>query len=374
MQAPNQIPMNDLGRGYARYGTDVERVALETLRSGWWINGPRCTSFAKAFASYVGVSHCIPVANGTDALELAMRALRCAPGSEIITVANAGGYTTTACRQAGLVPVFADIEEASQLLSIPSAVDALSERTAAIVVTHLYGNVVDVGALKAAMTEAGFAHVPIIEDCAQSHGARGNGRLTGSLGDIATFSFYPTKNLGAMGDGGAVVTNDPELAETLRHLHQYGWSRKYEIAMAGGRNSRMDEMQAAILETILPRLDELNAERQQIVDRYLAASGRKVRFIERNEGAIIHLAVALADDRDGFRQHLSSRAIASDVHYPVLDVDQKGWSDLPARTSPTGLPVARSSTSRIVSLPCFPGMTEGEIARVADAIADWESS
>lgn len=370
---PDAIPMNDLSRAFARYGADVERVVLETLRSGWWINGPRGTSFAKAFAAYVGVPQCILVANGTDALELAMRALRCPAGSEVITVANAGGYTVTACRQAGLVPVFADVDEASQLLSFPSAVDALSERTAAIVVTHLYGNVVDVVALKAALAKAGFGHVPIIEDCAQCHGARSNGRLTGSLGNIATFSFYPTKNLGAMGDGGAVVTSDPVLADTLRQLHQYGWSRKYEIAMAGGRNSRMDELQAAILETILPSLDELNEERQQIVDRYIAASGERVRFIERKEGSIIHLAVALADDRDGFRRHLSSRQIATDVHYPVLDVDQKGWSDLPARTSPSGLSVARKSTGRIVSLPCFPGMTEEEISRVAEAIADWES-
>lgn len=375
MPSNASIPMNDLGRLFAAHQPAVEAAALETLRSGWWLNGPRMRSFADRFAEYLGVSICIPVANGTDALELALRALshQCRPGAEIVTVANAGGYTTTACRQVGLVPVYADIEVSSQLLAIESAVAGLSEHTAAVVATHLYGNTVDVPALRSAMDAAGYKHVAIIEDCAQSHGASIGATMAGALGDLATFSFYPTKNLGAVGDGGAVATNDPTLADTIRRLQQYGWRTKYEISHAGGRNSRMDEIQAAILETMLPHLDAQNAERQQILDRYSLVENEQVRFIARRDGSIVHLAVALCSDRQGFRKFLTERNIASDIHYPILDTDQAGWSGLPMRESSSGLKASRDSVARILSLPCFPGMTEGEVDRVCSAIVDWKA-
>ena len=188
---------------------------------------------------------------------------RDAASHEIVTVANAGGYTSTAAKQVGLVPVYADVEEGSQLLSINAAVGALTARTIAVVATHLYGNAVDVRALRAAMDRAGFAGVMIVEDCAQSLGARIGDRITGSMGELATFSFYPTKNLGAMGDGGAVVTGNADLAASVRRLQQYGWSAKYEITARGGRNSRMDEIQAAILSAMLPHLDANNSERRR---------------------------------------------------------------------------------------------------------------
>jgi len=376
VQPESPIPINDLSRLYAAHAHAIEQAALDTLRSGWWLNGPRGKSFSEAFAAYVGVPDCVPVANGTDALELALRAVlggRDPDSHEIVTVANAGGYTSTAAMQVGLVPVYADIEEESQLLSVDAAVGALTARTVAVVATHLYGNAVDVPALRTAMNRAGFPDVVIVEDCAQSHGARIGDRMTGSMGDIATFSFYPTKNLGAMGDGGAVVTGNSGLAASVRRLQQYGWSAKYEIAVRGGRNSRMDEIQAAILSAMLPHLDANNSERRRILDRYEAAARRKVRFIDRCEGAVVHLAVALCDDRAGLRAFLTERGIASEVHYPILDPDQPGWRAMQPREAPAGIPVSRKSVGAILSLPCFPGMTLIEVDRVVQAIADWEA-
>jgi len=278
-----------------------------------------------------------------------------------------------ACRQIGLTPVYADIVAASQILDLKSALAMLSDKTLAVVGTHLYGNVVDVPTLRTAMDKAGYAGVPIVEDCAQSHGARLGDRLTGTMGDIATFSFYPTKNLGAFGDGGAIVTNDAKLAGTVRALQQYGWRAKYDIALSGARNSRMDEMQAAILSALLPHLDKHNAERNAIMARLTAVTGRKVRFIERSAGSVVHLAVAQSDDREAFRAFLTENGIASEVHYPILDSDQHGWRDLPQRVGPDGLAASRASVERIVTLPCFPGMSEVEIDRVCGALADWEA-
>ncbi|HSE66985.1 MAG TPA: DegT/DnrJ/EryC1/StrS family aminotransferase, partial [Gemmatimonadales bacterium] len=316
---------------------------------------------------------CILVANGTDALELALRAIHvsCPTGREVVAVPNAGGYATTACRQVGLVPVYADIEERSQLLAIESAVAALSGQTLAVVATHLYGGVVDVPALKRAMTMAGYGHVAILEDCAQAHGAHLGAAPVGSMGEIAAFSFYPTKNLGAMGDAGAVVTSDPGLAEAARKLRQYGWGSKYRVEMAGGRNSRMDEIQAAILDAMLPRLAGLNAERAQIHSRLRKAADVSLQFLDGGDGRVVHLAVVRSRARDAFRRHLSERGIESDIHYPVLDCDQPGWAGLPMRMAPGGVPVARRGVDEIVTLPCFPGMTESERAVLCGALAGW---
>lgn len=363
------IPLNDTARTYLAYAGELDEAVRATIASGWWINGPRNEAFAEAFSRYVGVAHCQPVANGTDALELALRGLlECgrAIGSEVVTVANAGGYTTTACAHVGLRPVYADIEYETQLVDIAGAVRALSGETAAVVATHLYGGVVDVVALRAAMDAAGYAKVPIVEDCAQAHGAMlGNVRV-GALGDVATFSFYPTKNLGAVGDAGAVVTSDETLFATVKQLAQYGWSRKYEVTRAGGRNSRMDEVQAAVLSTLLPHLDALNARRQAILETYASANANLV-FARPASGTVAHLAVARTSSRDAFREHMKQHGIATDIHYPILDCDQPGWM---SEVTPE-LPVSRASTREIVTVPCFPFMTDAEVERVADAMSQW---
>ncbi len=371
-----RIPMNDLKRIHESCAEDLRAAVTEVMASGSWINGKRLSSFAASFGSYVGTRHCLGVANGSDALEIAFRALkdiRCQGRTEVVTVANAGGYSTTACRRAGLVPVYADIEENTQLASIGSILAALTEQSAFVVVTHLYGGVFDVQELRRCMNAAGYQHVPILEDCAQAHGATVGDQKAGSLGDIATFSFYPTKNLGAMGDAGAIVTSDEELAAACRMLSQYGWSEKYRIARHGGCNSRLDEMQAAILSVLLPDLDKANARRVEILNRYGRSTPPGLKLVRSSKGTVGHLAVFLCEKRQAFRAHMETSDVATDIHYPVLDCDQPGWRGLPQRLAPGGLDVSRSSVDRLVTLPLFPNMTAEEVEQVCKAISSWQA-
>lgn len=369
----SHIPINDLKR---IVDPRLLEVAHRALSSGWWLNGHLTDMFCKSFASYVGVDHCLGVANGTDALEISMRALvdvRERVGSEVITVANAGGYSTIACRLLGMTPVYADTEESSQLASLESVVSAIGNETALVIVTHLYGGVVDVPRLRSMMDSAGHSEVPILEDCAQAHGVRLGHRMAGSMGDLATFSFYPTKNLGAFGDGGAITSSDAELIERCRMLHQYGWTKKYTIDIPHGRNSRLDEVQAAILSNLLTGLDAANARRVQILDRYVAASSRGLRVVRSPNGTVAHLAVVLCDRRDDLQRHFADRAIQSDIHYPILDCDQPGWREMSKRIAPGGLAVSSASVGRLLTLPCFPTMRDDEIERVCDAIRAWDA-
>ena len=366
--------MNDLKRLFGLHQEVVETAALETLRSGWWLNGPRGKAFAEEFRAYLGVAECLLVANGTDALELALRALlgESEPtGLEVVTVANAGGYTTTACRQIGLTPVYADIEMASQLLNLESAVAALSPKTLAVVATHLYGNAVDVVALRAAMARAGYAGMSHRRGLRAGAWRAARRRLAGTMGDIATFSFYPTKNLGAFGDGGAVATNDAKLADTVRALQQYGWPAKYDIALSGGRNSRMDEMQAAILPTLLPHLDTHNAERNAIIAASLPLPAKSGSSIGRQVRSFISpWRCAMSVKPSGPFSPSAASPRTSTI--PSSTATSTAGRPAAARGA-SGLADSQASVERIVTLPCFPGMSEAEIDRVCSALVDWEA-
>lgn len=375
MTKQDSVPMNDLKRLYQRYQVEIEREVASTLRSGWWLNGVAGKRFAANFSKYIGVSECVLVANGTDALEFALAAVirrNSSRGREVIIAANAGGYASCACWHNDLIPHYVDIEPASQLMDVQSVLKAANADTAAIVVTHLYGGVVDVRAMRAGLAEAGLSHIPIVEDCAQAHGARIGNEVAGSLGDISTFSFYPTKNLGAMGDGGAVLTPDASAAAYIRQLQQYGWSSKYHVGVPNGRNSRMDEVQAAILDVLLGDVDIRNEQRRAILSRYKSSAGRRAQFLEGGNGAVAHLAVALCDDRDAFRAFMKERGVDTDIHYPVLDCDQIGWADLPMKGT-ENLAVSRASVSRLCSVPCYPDMTSDEIEQVCLALREWEA-
>lgn len=369
------VPINDLQRIVSDRPEALLDAVRDVVLSGWWLNGKQTREFCSQFASYLGVAHCQGVANGTDALEIALRALTFDADPEkreVITVANAGGYSTIASRLVGLVPVYVDIEEASQLASLQGIVDAITDRTAVIIVTHLYGGIVDVAELRRLMAQKGHSAIPILEDCAQSHGVMLDGKRAGTFGDIATFSFYPTKNLGAFGDGGAIVTGDAALAERCEMLRQYGWSKKYQNRIHGGRNSRLDEIQAAVLLQLLPGLDKANARRVAILDRYQRAAGAGLTVVRSTAGTVAHLAVVLCDDRASLQSHLTRLGIQHEIHYPVLDCDQEAWRDQPYRIPSGDLPVSRASVSRNLTLPCFPGMTDEEVDRVCDAIASWK--
>ncbi len=341
-------------------GAAVQRV----VDSRWYVLGREVSEFEREFAEYCGVPHCVGVANGTEALELALRAVGAGAGDRIALVANAGFYGSTAVREIGAIPVYADVDPRT-LTMAPAALRTVLERGAkAIIVTHLYGQLADVTAIGDLASEFG---IPIIEDCAQAHGAALRGRRAGSFGTVGCFSFYPTKNLGALGDAGAITTSSPQIAARLRSLRQYGWDTKYHVETPGGRNSRLDEMQAAVLRAKLPHLDDWNAQRRSVARRYNEAflGLPHARPPSTGDDYVAHLYVLRVDHRDQFRNALAEHGIASDIHYPVPDHLQPAY---PCRQAKGTLPVTESACDTVVSLPCFTGITALQVERVIEAV------
>jgi aminotransferase EvaB len=369
------IPLNDLKRSWAVSQPCLE-VFERTLNSGYWIQGKEHDSFENEFATFHDVDFAIGCASGTDAIEIALRAVGCDLGSKVITVANAGGYTTLAASRIGCTIEFCDINTSDLLIDFSYLNRILTSDVKAVVVTHLFGNVARIAEIVAICQQYG---IWVIEDCAQATGAMSAGKRVGTFGDVGTFSFYPTKNLGGVGDGGALITNNNKIARRARSLRQYGWSSKYNIQLTGGKNSRLDEIQAAILRIGLPLLDELNDKRRLIVSRYSKALENSDIAVKTSTspGSVAHLAVVyLAEgvERDKFRSHMKSRGIQTDIHYPILDYRQAALID-----KSTGmhqnvfLNESEIAVSRIVSVPCFPDMTENEIEYVCDAMKEFRA-
>jgi aminotransferase EvaB len=358
------VPFNDLSRR-----PSPEAAALRVLGRGIFLLGVETEAFEREFAAYCGAAHCLSVANGTDALELALRAAGVGAGAEVATVANAGLYSTCAIRATGAQPLYVDVDP-RHLLIDPAALDAaIGPLTQAIVVTHLYGRMAPMPEL---LRIARAHNLPIVEDCAQAHGAALEGRKAGTWGLAGCFSFYPTKNLGACGDAGAVVSSDPEFAARVRSLRQYGWTAKYDSALSGGRNSRMDEIQAAILRDRLPLLDSSNRRRREIARRYTASLGARQDLLLPSGGEadwVAHLYAVRCGRRDDLRRWLDSRGIRTDVHYPIPDFAQRSQQGLPVRCGE--LPVTLHAVSEVLSLPCFPEMEDPEVDAVVAGVLDW---
>lgn len=359
------LPLNDLRPHCALLRQEINEAVNRVLDSGWYVNGEELRGFEEEFAAFVGRRHCVGVANGTDAIELALRAMDIGAGDEVITVANAGMYTTTACMQVGAKPVYVDIDPETMTIAPEAVRDAITPAVRVVVVTHLYGQVADIDAIRRAI---GSADVRIVEDCAQAHGARLGWRRAGSLGDIATFSFYPTKNLGACGDAGAVVLDDSGLAAKLMQMRQYGWKEKYHSECANGRNSRLDEIQAAILRVKLPRVDAWNSARRQIYAAYFQASvGTGLRFSHTaDERFVAHLCVARSSRRQATRELFRSAGIATEIHYPVLDFDQRATQSMPHRIA--SKQHSEEAVREILSLPCHPAMSSDDVDRICGVI------
>jgi aminotransferase EvaB len=348
----------------ANHGLGLDEALARVVASNSFVLGREVAQFEAEFAAYTGVAHCISVANGTDALELALRALGVGPGASVVCAANAAFYASTAIVQVGAEPAFAEIDERTLTLD-PAAVEAaLRSRPAAVIVTHLYGQLAEIDSIARLCRAAG---VPLIEDCAQAHGAERGGRRAGSFGDIACFSFYPTKNLGALGDGGAVLTPDAELAASLRSLRQYGWSRKYEVTRLGARNSRLDELQAAVLREKLKHLDRQNGERRAIARRYSEELAGLPLQLPASVGPdfAAHLYVVRTQERESLRQHLLDAGIGTDVHYPIADTRQPAWQ---GRFDAVALAVTEAACTTVMSLPCFPGLADADVHRVVRAV------
>ena len=359
------IPFNDLRRRVAPWQSDLEAVCQRVLARGWFVHGPELVAFEREFAATLGLpaEQVAGVANGTDALELALKAVGVRPGDAVATVANAGGYSSTAIRAAGARPIFVDIAPTNLLMDLDALAATLAaDRPRAIVATHLYGRMLAMAPL---LKIARRHEVAVVEDVAQAHGAQRDGRPAGSWGDAAAFSFYPTKNLGALGDGGAVAATAPATIQTVRELRQYGWTEKYRTDRVGGRNSRLDELQAAFLGVFLPQLPAWNARRRILAQRYsreLAGLGLALPDAE-DPGYVAHLYVVQSAGRERLRQGLANAGIGTDIHYPVPDYAQAFGA-----APPGGLPHTEAAAREILSLPLYPELTDHEAGLVIAAV------
>lgn len=364
-----KVPANALDRHVAPLLDELRDAADRVIGSGYFILGPNLKAFEDSFAAYCGATHCIGVANGTDALELGLRALGTTTGKRVAVVANAAMYGTAAVIECGAEPVFIDIDHSTLLIN-PSALEAECVKSPihAVIVTHLYGRLADMEAILELSKRFGFL---VFEDCAQAHGAQDEtGRKAGSFGHAASFSFYPTKNLGALGDGGAVVTSDPRTADRVRSLRQYGWTSKYRNELRQGRNSRLDEIQAAMLQVKLPYLDAWNARRRQISHMYLNGIRHPDIILPKRgeQEYVAHLFVIQSKNREALRQHLAASGVGSDIHYPTPDYRQPILADLYEGLS---LEVTEAACSEVLTLPCFPELTDDEVAAVIEACNRW---
>ena len=357
------LPFNTLKPLYDALAGEINAAAARALASGWYILGPEVEAFEAEFAAWNGVEHAVGVANGTDAIELALRAAGVGAGDEVITVAHTAVATICAIERAGARPVMVDIDPQTYTLDPAAAAAAITPRTRAIIPVHLYGHTADLDALGELCQRHGLL---LIEDCAQAHGALWRGRKAGTVGHLGTFSFYPTKNLGALGDGGAVITRDAALADRLRRLRNYGQTQRYHHDERGV-NSRLDELQAAILRVKLAHLDAHNAERRRLAAGYSAALTGVTLPIERPDAHhVYHLYVVRHPQRDALMAHLKARDIGTLIHYPIPNHLQAGYADLGYAVG--SLPHTERAAAEIVSLPLYIGLTDADVARVASAV------
>jgi len=359
------VPFTDLAAMTCDVRTDIEQAWARLLDSSRFVGGEAVEGFEQNWASYCGVTEAVGVGNGTDSLLLTLMALGIGPGDEVIVPANTFVASPEAVVLAGATPVFADVSPDTLLLTSAQLEAAITTRTAAVIVVHLYGQMPDMDALSRSASRAGIA---LVEDAAQAHGASWRGRRAGSIGHAGCFSFYPSKNLGAFGDAGAVVTADAALADRIRSLRDHGRSRssRYDHDFIG-LNSRLDGLQAVVLDAKLARLDAWTDARRSIAARYRTAlgggTGRLVAEEPGSRGAY-HLAVARVPDRAAVRRQLAAAGIETQIHYPVPCHRQAPYRHFTTRP----LPVAEQSAHGILSLPMFPHMTEEHVARVCDAI------
>jgi dTDP-4-amino-4,6-dideoxygalactose transaminase len=359
---------------YQAHQAEIKAAIARVLDSGFFVLGEEVEKFERAFAQYCGVAHGIGVASGTDALELAMRSLGIGPGDEVITVSHTAVATAAAVLATGATPVLVDVEDAYYTLDPAKIEAAITPRTKAIVPVHLYGQAADMDPILAIARARGLR---VIEDCAQCTGGRygsGDGaRRLGSLGDVACFSFYPTKNLGAIGDGGIVVTPDADVAARVRRLRQYGWDetrKTHEL----GRNSRLDPMQAAILSVKLPHLEADNARRAAIAARYdrgLAGTSFVLPAARANATHVYHLYVLRCDDRPRLMAHLRGDQIGSAVHYAEPVHVQRGYAEK-AVLPKDSLPVTSFIVDKILSLPMYPELADDEADRVIASLRRYD--
>ena len=365
-----RVPFLDLQPAYRELQSELDAVAERVLASGRYILGPELEAFEKEFAAFCDAQHCLGVANGLDALHLILRAMEIGPGDEVIVPANTYIATWLAVTYAGARPVPVEPDERTYNLD-PSRLEAvITSRTRAIIAVHLYGQPADVEAIKRIALPYG---IKVIEDAAQAHGARYKGRRVGSLADAAAFSFYPGKNLGALGDAGAVVTNDAALADRIAVLRNYGSRVKYDHEEKGF-NSRLDEMQAALLRTKLSKLSEWNERRRQLAAYYLqtleGVPDLRLPFVPAFADPVWHLFVVRHPDRDGLQKLLNDAGVGTLIHYPSPPHLQRAYADLGFQSM--SLPISERMAREVLSLPMGPHVSPEQAEYVVSRI--WSSS
>lgn len=359
-----KIMPNRMDRGFYRYQKEFEEKALEVLRSGWYVLGKEVQAFEEEFAAYTGAKHCVSVANGLDALILAFRVLGIQAGDEVLVQGNTYIASVMGITINGATPIFVEPDEYFGI-DVTKLEAKLTSKTKAVLAVHLYGQAEDMSELVA------FCHkhnLKLVEDCAQSHGAMYQGKMTGTFGDIGCFSFYPSKNLGAFGDGGAIVTNQKAIADEIKILRNYGSEKRYYNQVIG-TNSRLDEIQAGLLRVRLKYLDELTLEKQQIAKQYLDRIQNPKLILpklKKEANHVWHQFVIRCKERDVLVAYLDEREIGTIIHYPIPPHLAQGYKDLGYKEG--DFPITEALAKEVLSIPMYNGMTQDEIEQVIVAL------
>lgn len=364
------IPFLDLKAQYQSIKAEVEPAVLRVLESCGYVLGPEVKAFEEEFAAYIGAKHAIACNTGTSALHLAFLSAGIGPGDEVITVPHTFIATTEAITQAGARPVFVDVDPATSTLDPARLEAAITPRTRAVIPVHLYGRPADMDPI---LDIARRRHLAVIEDACQAHGARYRGKRAGSMGHVGCFSFYPGKNLGAFGDAGALVTDDPEVARRARMLREHGQSRKY-VHDTEGYTGRLDALQAAVLRLKLSFLEEWNRARRENAKRYdeLLSGISGLSFHRPHDGIepVYHLYVVFVEDREGLREHLGRKGIGTGLHYPLPLHLQQAYAAMGHRRG--DFPVSEHLAERLLSLPMYAELAPEQIEHVASSIREFQ--
>ncbi|MBD5468181.1 MAG: DegT/DnrJ/EryC1/StrS family aminotransferase [Lachnospiraceae bacterium] len=363
-----EVWANRLDREFYRYQKEYEEKAVEVLRSGWYVLGKEVEAFEKEFAGYTGAAHCVGLASGLDALWLAFRALQIGSGDEVIVQANSYIACVMGITINGATPVFVEPDAFYQI--DPERIEPLiTERTKAVLVVHLYGQ----SARMDRIVEICRKHkLRLVEDCAQAHGAEFGGKQVGTFGDIGCFSFYPSKNLGAYGDGGAVITDNGELADKIRILRNYGSEKKYHNQVVGA-NSRLDELQAGLLRVKLGHLNEINREHQEIAENYTRGIvNPRIQKPQTARGAtsVWHQYVVRCAERDRLKAYLEAQGVKTEIHYPIPPHLSEAYRELGHHKGE--FPITERLAEEVLSLPMYNGLTKEEQQYVIEAVNRYE--
>lgn len=361
------IQTNRLDMGFYKYQREFEEKAIEVLRSGWYVLGKEVSTFEEEFAKYVGSKYCVGLGNGLDALKLAFRALEIGPGDEVIVQANTYIASVMGITMNGATPVLVEPDEYYGI-DASKIEQAITDKTKAVLVVHLYGQSCEMDKV---VDICKSHNLKLVEDCAQSHGADFKGQRTGTFGDIGCFSFYPTKNLGAFGDAGAITTDDEELARKFRVLRNYGSQKRYYNEVVG-ENSRLDEMQAGLLRVRLSHIDELTKEREDIANRYnegIKNPKLTLPEIRKDTTSVWHQYVIRCKERDALMEYLKEKDIATIIHYPIPPHLSQAYEYLGYKAG--DFPITEQYANEVLSIPMYNGLTAEDQEKVIKALNEW---